>query len=75
MTTHAPPANLSLQAGPSTGGAAAMLRHTTDLGGKNMQSVLDRNDLEELMAMVRDTARVCGVGGATGADALCMLVV
>jgi hypothetical protein len=37
-----------------TGGAAAFL-HTTDLGsGKpNMQSVLEANDLDEMMAMVR----------------------
>ena len=36
-----------------TGGAAAFL-HTTDLEGpkKNMQSVIESNDLDEMMAMV-----------------------
>lgn len=36
------------------------IRHTTDLTAdapKNMQSVLDRNDLSELMAMVRECSR------------------
>ena len=34
-------------------GAAGAARHTTDFGqGTNMQSVLERNDLDELMAMV-----------------------
>lgn len=30
-------------------------RHTTDMGG-GMQSILERNDLDELMAMVRTAA-------------------
>lgn len=46
-------------------GAAGAFRqlHTTELhatGGTNMQSVLERNDLDELMAMVR------GEGGYSG---------
>ena len=45
-----------LQGGPVT--TSAMFRHTTDIN--NVQSVLERNDLEELMAMV-------GGGGWTGA--------
>lgn len=39
---------------PTTQAAiSAQFKHTTDPGlGRNMQSVLDRNDLDELMAMV-----------------------
>lgn len=34
------------------GGGTYSDRHTTDMGG-GMQSILERNDLDELMAMVR----------------------
>ncbi|KAG2488868.1 hypothetical protein HYH03_012663 [Edaphochlamys debaryana] len=62
-------------------GIAVHLQHTTDLGmGRNMQSVLDRSDLDELMAMAdladrdftaeRGQAVVISAGGTGVKDAL-----
>ena len=41
---------MNMQGGPIN--PSAMFRHTTDINNTNGQSVLERGDLDELMAMV-----------------------
>lgn len=50
------------------GGGTFQDRHTTDMGG-GMQSILERNDLDELMAMVRTRSRSCCYASTAAAAA------